>query len=263
MFNILQKMNHQKMMRKNFEMQQIQNFMNMKAQMDFQERVNALSSKTNSEEFDKNGYLIIRNLYDPKELYCEVPAVRGRYHYYGKLDKFEVHPMEEQVPGSVSRYYYPTYKEAHSKIRIKIEEAIGKKLFNTYYYDRFYFPGQPLNRHMDRDACEISVTVNVSTNLKKCWPIWIKTPDTYNDESKSQILEVGKDASVCLNPGDGMIYKGCERPHWRHPMPSRYSNFESRIRRFKKLEDDSYYHQIFFHYVLADGNRAHYAGDVH
>jgi hypothetical protein len=114
---------------------------------------------------------------------------------------------------------------------------------------------------MDRDSCEISVTVNVSTNLKKCWPIWIKTPDTYNDKTKSEILEIGENHSVCLNPGDGMIYKGCERPHWRDPMPSVYSEFEKKIRNFKKLEDDSYYHQIFFHYVLADGTRSHFAGD--
>jgi hypothetical protein len=31
----------------------------------------------------------------------------------------------------------------------------------------------------------------------------------------------------------------------------------------KKTEKEGlYYHQIFFHYVLAEGIRAHYAGDV-
>ena len=49
---------------------------------------------------------------------------------------------------------------------MKLEEAIGRKLYNTYYYDRFYYPGQELTRHADRDACEISVSVHVSTNLE-------------------------------------------------------------------------------------------------
>ena len=44
---------------------------------------------------------------------------------------------------------------------MKLEKHIGRKLYNTYYYDRFYFPGQKLERHADRDACEISVTVHV------------------------------------------------------------------------------------------------------
>ena len=50
----------------------------------------------------------------------------------------------------------------------------------------FIFPGQKLERHADRDACEISVTVHVGTNLKGSdadWPIWIKTPDTYGDDT--------------------------------------------------------------------------------
>ena len=68
---------------------------------------------------------------------------------------------------------------------MKLEEIIGRKLYNTYYYDRYYFPGQELTRHADRDACEISVSVHVSTNLEgkdADWPFWIKTPDTYTDK---------------------------------------------------------------------------------
>ena len=49
---------------------------------------------------------------------------------------------------------------------MKLEEIIGRKLYNTYYYDRYYYPGQELTKHADRDACEISVSVHVSTNLE-------------------------------------------------------------------------------------------------
>jgi hypothetical protein len=31
-------------------------------------------------------------------------------------------------------------------------------LHPTYFYDRFYFPGQQLKRHSDRPACEVSVS---------------------------------------------------------------------------------------------------------
>ncbi len=229
-------------------------------QLDFQERVNSGSSKTNNEDFEKNGYLVVKNLWDPKELYCEVPEIRGQINYFGKLDKFHYEPLEMQVEGSLARYYYPPYKFAHSQIRKKLEKIIGSDLANTYYYDRFYFPGQELTKHADRDACEISVTVHISTNLSTPWPIWIKTPDTYdNPNTKANIISKGENRSVILNPGDGMVYKGCERPHWRDPMPTEY---ERTWYGRRKEKNGLYYHQVFFHYVLANGYRAHFAGDL-
>jgi hypothetical protein len=229
-------------------------------QLDFQERLNSGSSKTNNEEFEKNGYLVIKDLWDPKDLYCDVPEIRGQINYYGKLNKFHHEPLEIQVEGSLARYYYPPYKFTHSQIRKKLEKVIGSELYNTYYYDRFYFPGQELTKHADRDACEISVTVHISSNLKEPWPIWIKTPDTYDDPNhKMNILKKGENRSVILKPGDGMVYKGCERPHWRDPMPTEYTKTWYGKR---KEKEGLYYHQVFFHYVLANGYRAHFAGDM-
>jgi len=225
----------------------------------YQERLNAGTSWTRNEKFDNDGYLVVKDLWNPKELYRHVPNERGQITYWGKrLDQFSYQELETQVEGSLAVYSHPQYRSIHSSIRLKLEEILGRKLYNTYYYDRFYFTGQELKVHVDRDACEISVSVNISTNLKECWPIWIKTPDTYKDKSKMEIIEYGENRSVCLNPGDGMIYKGCERPHWRDPLPSRHKGFKL----FKPKTDDTYYHQIFFHYVLADGKRAHCANDM-
>ena len=226
-------------------------------ELDFQERFNSGTSPTNNEQFDQDGYLVLKNLWDSKDLYCDPPEVKGQYNYYGKIDKFQHIPVENQVEGSTSRYYYPPYKYAHSQIRLKLEKVIGKKLYNTYYYDRFYNPGQALTIHADRSACEISVTVHVSTNISTPWPIWIKTPDTYSNDKKIEIVKKGENRSVILKPGDGMIYKGCERPHWRDQMPGSKRN---KIRKFFK-QPELYYHQIFFHYVLADGLRANCAFD--
>jgi hypothetical protein len=210
-------------------------------QLDYSEKVNTGTSWTRNEFLDEHGYLVVKNLYDPQKLYHPVPEERGQINYFGSVDRFHHEPEEQQVNGSIARYSHPQYKEAHSQIRLRIEKQIGRKLYNTYYYDRFYFPGQELSKHTDRDACEISVTVHVSTNLKECWPISIKTVH-------------GEERAVCLEPGDGMIYKGCERPHWRDPMPGKKKSWWNK----KEL----YYHQIFFHYVLQDGIRSHCAFDA-
>ena len=229
-------------------------------QLLFQERINAGTSKTKNGQFEKDGYLVVKNLWDPQELYRPVPEERGQINYWGKkLDQFTYHELEMQVEGSLACYWHPQYHSIHHGVRLKLEKVLGNRLYNTYYYDRFYFPGQALTRHADRDACEISVTVHISSNLQEPWPIWIKTPDTYNDSTKSEIISNGENRSVILSAGDGMIYKGCERPHWREPMPTEYK----RTWYGKRVEKEGlYYHQIFFHYVLADGQRSHCANDM-
>ena len=118
------------------------------------------------------------DLWNVEELYHPLPTERGMLRYWGKeLHQFEHNPVEEQVDGSLSRYNHPQYRRIHSKIGKKIEEIIGRKLYPTYFYDRYYFPGQELTRHADRDACEISVTMHISSNLKEPWALWIKTPE--------------------------------------------------------------------------------------
>lgn len=224
---------------------------------DAQEKFLYGTSKTRNEEFERNGYLVVKNIWDPKELQEEIDYETGHF-MYNQFGKYH-HTNEGQVPGSKARHSYPPYKFYHSQLRKKIEKIIGNELFNTYYYDRVYYAGQELVRHMDRDVCEISLTFQIGSNSKNPWPIWIKTPDTY-DENKN-IIEKGKEVSICLNDGDAVIYKGCERPHWREPLKSKYSPLQRIIRKISRKRDDTYHHQVFFHYVLADGLRCSWAGN--
>ena len=232
-------------------------------QVAFQEKFNSGTAWTRNDKFEKDGYLVIKDLWDPEELYHPVPDMRGQLDYWGKRpEQFNYTDIERQVEGDLARYWHPQYRTIHTGVRKKLEKEIGRKLYNTYYYDRYYFPGQELTKHTDRDACEISVTIHISTNLPddlKDWPIKIKTPDTYTNMQKNAILVPGEERSGILNPGDGMIYKGCERPHWRDPMPT--PRVRKRDKLLRRKQPEYYYHQIFFHYVLQDGRRAHCAWD--
>ena len=231
--------------------------------MMFQEKQNTGTAWTRNEKFEKDGYLVVKDLWDPEELYHPLPKERGQMNYWGNnLENFTHNEVEQQVEGSLARYWHPQYRTIHTGVRKKLEEILGRKLYNTYYYDRYYFPGQELTKHADRDACEISVSIHISTNLPdelKDWPFMIKTPDTYTDKKKSAVLVPGEERSAVLNPGDGLIYKGCERPHWREAMPT--PRVRKRDMLLMRSKPEYYYHQIFFHYVLQDGERAHCAWD--
>ena len=234
-------------------------------EVSFQEKINAGTAWTRNEKLEKDGYLKVENLWDPEELYHPLPTVRGQLNYWDKdPSHFTREEVEKQVEGSLARYWHPQYRTIHTGVRLKLEEILGRKLYNTYYYDRYYFGGQELELHADRDACEISVSIHISTNLpanENEWPLVIKTPDVYTDKKKDTILIPGSVHSVVLKAGDGVIYKGCERPHWRDPMPGTPLGKKSKKIFGRKQTEEYYYHQIFFHYVLQDGERAHCAWD--
>jgi hypothetical protein len=218
----------------------------------------AIPTTTNmskNESFEKNGYLFIPGLIeDPENLYCPPPLdengnrFTGQLNYYRK-DKFAYFPDENQVAGSLARYNIPMYKELHYIVRKKIEEVLGMDLLPTYFYDRFYYVGQQLKRHSDRPACEVSVTLQISTNSDNPWPIWFERPD-------------GTENYVVMKNGDAAVYKGCEREHWRDPLQSKYGKRQRLWRTIKRLEDDTYHHQIFLHYVNSQGPYVHCANDA-
>jgi len=108
----------------------------------------------------------------------------------------------------------------------KIENIIDEKLIPQYTYYRMYLNGSELPRHKDREQCELSSTLCLGYDANYNWPIWVK--DRH-----------GKEIPIELEPGDMVIYKGCDIEHWREPF--RGNNHA----------------QVFLHYNLKDGPFSH------
>lgn len=83
------------------------------------------------------------------------------------------------------------------EMRPRVEELAGEPLVPTYSYARVYFHGDTMIRHVDRGACELSVSINLGRD--------------------------GGSGGLCFHPGvelqmeegDGAVYLGCEASHWR------------------------------------------------
>src|SRR5438067_11604987 len=88
-------------------------------------------------------------------------------------------------------------------IRPEVSRLVGFDLAPTFSYTRQYAKGEVLARHVDRGACEISVTVSIQIP-KGAGPsvIYLKPPDL--KETRVEMLE-----------GDGCVYAGTEVEHWR------------------------------------------------
>jgi hypothetical protein len=138
--------------------------------------------------------------------------------------------VEKNIESETTKFFYyaePLVEVVLKTSRALVEEAVGKELFPTYSYARIYQPGEELKPHIDRPACEYSVTVNVA-HKGAASPIYMQ----YKDNPVEHYI---------LASGDAVVYKGCEVRHWREP-----------------LQKDQLNVQFMLHYVDKHGaNAAH------
>ena len=70
-------------------------------ELNFEESLNRGTSWTNNKQFDRDGYLKVENIYDSKELFCDVPTLRGMLDYFdNKNDKQSTISDIEKLFGS-------------------------------------------------------------------------------------------------------------------------------------------------------------------
>jgi hypothetical protein len=174
----------------------------------------AIFMLTTRDEFNRNGYALLKSVIEP-QVASELYAYGSELAASGQLK------TDALVPGAPAAYGNPRMDGLLEQMLPKVEEAAGRRLYATYSYFRFYRTGDKLPRHRDRFACEISVSLCLGYRAEKPWPLFIKGPS-------------GVFAAE-LEPGDGIIYKGVECPHWREPFTGESNG------------------QLFLHYVDQDG----------
>ena len=162
--------------------------------------------------FNKKNYLVVKNLVSKelcsflteylilKKQVAKIVIDNGliipKYPFFGTFN-------DGQVKNAYSHYADIAFEILLKNLKPKIEKIIKLKLTETYSYLRIYEQGNVLERHLDRESCEISLTLNLGGDL---WPIFI-------DPSKKKDK---KGISINLKPGDVLIYRGCKLEHWRN-----------------------------------------------
>jgi hypothetical protein len=161
--------------------------------------------------------------------YLRIPEFISRDQAKELAKQFKEHALssklqgDDQVPNSLAAYdFLPFVRLLVEKIP-EVSFFLGEPVLPCYTYARIYKNGSVLERHRDRPACEVSLTINL--NKDQDWPISFQRAD-------------GSETSVELQPGDAVMYLGCQAEHWRNQFDGRE------------------YTQLFIHYVKSYGDRA-------
>lgn len=175
-----------------------------------------------TEYFTDNKYCTIEKL-----IPIDICRIVNRYALM--KEKIEFTPeigVEAQVKNAHSVYGDTLMETLIHFLQPHIENATGLKLCPTYTYYRVYRPGMDLKVHRDRPSCEISSTIcfgykYVGKTAEYRWGMFVQPGRL-----------------ICQNPGDAIIYRGCEVDHWR-------DSFDA--------GPGSYQVQAFFHFINKNG----------
>ena len=143
---------------------------------------------------------------------------------------------------------FPTVFGFHWGLTSRLADLTGKRLAPSYCFFRAYQQGDRCTVHSDRPACDHSVSLALGYADGLVWPIEVGR--RYFDFEEASKLKIADDfggedyASVSLNPGDALVYKGVNHRHGRiTPNPNRWSA------------------HLFLHWVDLDGPFAEWAFD--
>lgn len=191
--------------------------------------------------FKKDRYIIIKNiiskdlaqyLYNYLSVKKQVFYTMKNINYLSPFDESYGSHGDIQAPGTWSCYGDIAMDTLLLKCQNEIEKVTDLKLVPTYTYTRLYKKGDILQRHKDRESCEITTTLFLGGDK---WPIYLETDQkhgTYN--GKDYIPGKTKGKKIDLDQGDILIYYGSDLEHWRE--------------KFKKEECC----QVFFHFNTSE-----------
>jgi hypothetical protein len=159
-----------------------------------------------------------------------VPLEFCQFFTHVLMRQGDLHKHDDyQVPDALATMEHEVmFETLHERLWPTIEQVVGEELIPTYAYARLYSNGNILEKHTDRSACEVSVTIQLGRSHNYAWPI-------YMGGQRFDLAE-----------GDGVIYPGCDIEHWRDKCDG---------------PEGYYAGQVFLHFVRKNGPYASEVGD--
>jgi hypothetical protein len=148
-------------------------------------------------------------------------------HLHKKFDKLPC--ISDPGRGMVKMIYRPEEAETvQDRVRYFLERYLQAPLYPTYWFSTQYYNRSYMAAHTDREACEVSVSLNISQDAP--WQLCLRS-------------KTGRIERYQTPPGDAVLYAGTKVEHWRTPYHGQV------------------YTQLFLHYVKKHGSSSKHRYD--
>ncbi|MFF8836965.1 sulfotransferase family protein [Streptomyces sp. NPDC015130] len=151
--------------------------------------------------------------------------------YYERLIATGSWPLgDAQVEGRYGWYNESLSRFFHHQFGPLVGRLAGRPVRPSYSYVSAYRAGAVLDRHVDREQCEYTVSLLLGESgpgIEGGWPLLLDTAEG--------------PVSLVQRPGEAVLFRGTRVPHWRPPLP-----------------DGSTHTSLLFHYVPAEFTRTLY-----
>ena len=164
-----------------------------------------------------NNYLHIPNFISKEE----ANSLASELIEYSKLPGNTM-TNDPLLPNALYKYNYLPFLKFLVKKMSHASKILQEDILPTYAITRIHGHNSCLYKHVDRPACEISLSINLKKDAD--WPFFLLKPN-------------GEEISVELNQGDAVMYLGTTAFHWRDA----YQGQE--------------HVQLVLHYVRAEGSK--------
>jgi alkylated DNA repair dioxygenase AlkB len=154
-----------------------------------------------SSEFLVQGYTVLRGLLPRNQL-----LALQRY-YRQLIAEGYVEDHDRQVPLRSAQHNEPLMRYFHKEFWSFFSGIADTSLRPSYAYLSSYRRGASLAEHTDREQCEITASLLIDYEATamdtSTWPLYLRIPGE------------SRDVAVELNPGDAVLFRGRELPHYR------------------------------------------------
>lgn len=155
-------------------------------------------------QFVRSGYVKLPGVLPAPQLIALRSYYRGLLNEGHLFPQDHHNPLRHVMPGERVMQYY------HRELYGLFARVIGDPIKPSYAYFASYLRGATLAKHHDREQCKFTASLLLEylagPSDDQGWPLHLELPAS------------GEQIAVHLEPGDCLLFSGCEQPHHRHEL---------------------------------------------
>src|SRR5205085_10090853 len=161
-------------------------------------------------DYDRNGYALVEQLIAPQTASALVAMVKKDVGPNAlPLSKVQEFPSLLTRPAfEIYGHFYPPMQTFLWGLTPVVSQLIGRDLLPTYDYLRIYREGDVCRVHHDRLSCEHSLSLTLDYSDGVPWSLEVEQAHSEPSAQVEQDFGTGTFASLEMNVGDAVLYRG-------------------------------------------------------